>query len=91
MTFPPSIDIELGQLAPSITLLVTVFATLLFALWQKDSRQTAAIALVGVVTAFGFNLASFLERAEATSSFGMRFLADTPALALTFLILVGTA
>ncbi|HET8984215.1 MAG TPA: NADH-quinone oxidoreductase subunit N [Trueperaceae bacterium] len=91
MTFPPSIDIELGQLAPSITLLVTVFATLLFALWQKDSRQTAAIALVGVVTAFGFNLASFLERAEAASSFGMRFLADTPALALTFLILVGTA
>ena len=91
MTFPPAIDIELGQLAPSITLLVTVFATLLFALWQKDSRQTAAIALVGVATAFGFTLASFLARTGSVSSFGMRFHADTSALALTFLILVGTA
>lgn len=90
MSFPPTIDLHLGQLAPAITLLATVFATLLFALWQKDSRQTAAIALLGAVTAFGFNLSSFLSRPEATSSFGLRFLADTPALALNFLILLGT-
>lgn len=87
---PGTIDLHLGQLAPAITLLVTVFATLLFALWQKDSRQTAAIALLGVVTAFGFNLSSFLSRPEAVSSFGLRFLADTPALAFNFLILLGT-
>jgi len=91
MTFPPTLDIHLGQLAPGLTLLVTVFATLLFALWQKDSRQTAAIALLGVVTAFGFNLSLFLSSGEPTSSFGLRFLTDTPALAFNFLILVGTA
>src|SRR5690606_19407708 len=85
------VDIHLGHLAPAITLLITVFATLLFALWQKDSRQTAAIALLGVITAFGFNLSLFLSSGEPTSSFGLRFLVDTPALAFNFLILVGTA
>src|SRR5690606_32513484 len=90
MSFPPTIDIHLGQLAPVITLLVTVFATLLFALFQKDSRQTAAIALVGIATAFGFNLSSFLDGSGAASSFGLRFLADAPALAFNFLILIGT-
>ena len=85
----PDIDLQLGQLAPAITLLVTVFGTLLFALWLKDSRQTALIALLGLITAFGFNLSSFLSEPDAVSSFGMRFLADTPALALNFLVLIG--
>ena len=85
----PDIDLQLGQLAPAITLLVTVFGTLLFALWLKDSRQTALIALLGLITAFGFNLSSFLSEPGAVSSFGMRFLADTPALALNFLVLIG--
>ena len=91
MTFPPALDIHIGQLTPAITLLVTAFATLLFALWQKDSRQTAAIALLGVVTAFAFNLSLFLGDGEPTSSFALRFIADTPALAFNFLILIGTA
>lgn len=86
----PAVDLHLDQLAPAITLLVTVFGTLLFALWLKDSRQTAAIALLGLITAFGFNLSSFLSQRDAATSFGMRFLADPPALALNFLVLVGT-
>ena len=86
----PTVDLHLGQLAPAIALLVTVLGTLMFALWLKDSRQTAAIALVGLVTAFVLNLSSFLVEQDAVSSFGMRFLADTPALALNFVVLIGT-
>ena len=86
----PTVDLHIGQLAPAIALLVTVLGTLMFALWLKDSRQTAAIALVGLVTAFVLNLSSFLVEQDAVSSFGMRFLADTPALALNFVVLIGT-
>jgi len=80
-----------GQPAPAITLLCTVVVCLILALWQKDSRQTAATALLGLATAFFFNFSAFLGEREALGSFGLRFLADTPALAFNFVLLLGAA
>src|SRR5690606_18648173 len=77
--------------APAITLLCTVVVTLLPALWQKDSRQTAATALLGIGTALLFNLSAFLGERDALGSFGLRYLADTPALASNFVLLLGAA
>lgn len=91
MTLPAPIDIHMSQLAPAITLLGTVVVTLILALWQKDSRQTAATALLGLGMAFFFNLSAFLGEREALGSFGLRYLADTPALAFNFVLLVGAA
>lgn len=91
MTFPPVLDVRWEQLAPALTLLLTAVVSLLFALFQKNAKQTAAIALVGVATAFVFTLSTFLQGDAEAGSFGMRYLADTPALAFTFLVLVGTA
>jgi len=91
VNLPPVVDVHWGQLAPAITLLATAVVTLLLALWQKDSRQVAATALLGIVTAFVFNLTAFLGEREALGSFGLRFLADTPALAFNFVLLLGAA
>ncbi len=91
MTFPPVLDVRWEQLAPALTLFFTAVAALAFALFQKNSRQTAAIALLGLITAFLFTLSAFLGGGSEVGSFGMRYLADTPALAFTFLVLIGTA
>lgn len=91
MTFPLPVEVHWEQLAPAITLLCTVVVTLLLALWQNDSRQTAATALLGIGTAFIFNLSAFLGEREALGSFGLRYLADTPALAFNFVLLLGAA
>ena len=91
MTFPPVLDVDWSALAPAITLLVTAVATLFFALFHKDSRPVAGTALIGVVTAFVFALARFLEPGGQPASFGLRYFGDTWALGFTFVILVGTA
>ncbi len=91
MTFPPVLDVDWGHLAPALTILVTAIFGLLVALFQKDSRLTAAVALLGVGTAFTFNLAVFLSDSAGGASFGLRYLADAPALAFNFVILLGTA
>src|SRR5690606_5311787 len=91
VTLPPIVDVHWGQLAPAVTLLATAVVTLLLALWQTDSRQAASTALLGIGTAFVFNLSAFLGEREALGSFGLRFLADTPALAFTFVLLLGAA
>lgn len=91
MSFPPVLDVDWGHLAPAITLLATAIVSLLIALFQRDSRLTAAVALLGVGTAFAFNLAVFLSDSAGGASFGLRYLADVPALAFNFVILVGTA
>ena len=82
-------DMHLVQLAPALALLFTAIVTLAFALGTRDSKTTAAIALLGIVTAFLFNLSLFLEQGGPAGSFGLRFLADTPALAFNFLVLIG--
>src|SRR5690554_3892133 len=78
-------------MAPALTLLITAVATLFFALFHKDSRHVAVTAIIGVVTAFLFALARFLEPGEQVASFGLRYYGDTLAMTFTFVILLGTA
>lgn len=92
MTFPPILDLDWLQIAPEIALVVTAALALMFGLGRKDGRGTAAIALVGVVVALVLDLVLFANvRADgAVSSFGLHFLADTPAVAFNVIILLGT-
>jgi NADH-quinone oxidoreductase subunit N len=88
-----TVDITWAAFAPALVLLVTASATLLFALWQDDTRPSAIFSVIGVVLAAAFNLHLFATGAVTgvfEASFGLRFLADNPALALNFVILLGT-
>lgn len=91
MTFPPVLAIDWSALAPALALLVTAVVSLFFALFHRDSRHVAVTALLGVITAFLFALARFLEPGELVASFGLRYYGDTFALAFTLIILLGTA
>jgi NADH-quinone oxidoreductase subunit N len=91
VTFPPVLDLDWGHLAPAISVLVTAVLTLLLALFQRDTRLAAGTALLGIGTAFVFNLAAFLGGTAGAASFGLRWHADAPALAFNFVILLGTA
>ena len=91
MTFPPVLDVDWGHLAPALTLLVTAAVGLLLALYQRDSRLTAGTVLLGLTGAFVLNLSLFMSGSAGGASFGLRYLADVPALALNFVIIVGTA
>lgn len=91
MTFPPALDVDWGHLAPALTLLVTAAVGLLLALYQRDSRLTAGTVLLGLTGAFVLNLSLFMSGSAGGASFGLRYIADVPALALNFVIIVGTA
>jgi NADH-quinone oxidoreductase subunit N len=93
MSFPPSDFIVWSVLTPALTTLAFAMATLLFAVFQVDRRATAAMALVGVVSAgvFALHLLMKGQHGVAEAGFGLRYLADTPATAFTLVILLGTA
>lgn len=91
MTFPPVVAVDWGHLAPALALLATAVVGLLLALYQRDSRLTVGAVLVGLVTSFLFNLSVFLSDSAGGASFGLRWLADAPALAFNFVVLLGTA
>jgi len=92
VSFPPAIDFHWVNFGPVLALLITAAITTLFALFQRGGRSTAWLAMIGVAVAAALNVNLFmLHRAGAAgSSFGLRFLADTPALSLDFVILLGT-
>jgi len=94
VNFPAALDIDWVVLAPPLVLLVTAALGILFSLYQRDGRPTAYLALLGLATAGIFNLHLFLQNrltGEGLQSFGLSYLADQPATALTFVILLGTA
>ncbi len=91
MSFPGVLDIDWNVMAPAITLLITAITALLFGLSWRDSRGPAAVALIGVLTAMVFAVAHLFSGNEGSVSFGLRYLGDVPATALTLVILVGTA
>lgn len=91
MTFPPVVAVDWGHLAPALALLATAVVGLLLALYQRDSRLTVGAVLVGLATSFLFNLSVFLSDSAGGASFGLRWLADAPALAFNFVVLLGTA
>jgi NADH-quinone oxidoreductase subunit N len=92
MSLPPDF-VNLAVLAPAITLLLFAMATLLFAVFQTDRSATAAMALVGVGSAAVFTLHLLMkgQYEGAVSGFGLRYLGDTPAMAFTLVVLLGTA
>ena len=87
------LDISWAALSPLIALFVTAGFCVLFALLQDDSRPTALVSLVGIVAAATFNLNLLMESRLGTeySAFGMKYIADIPALGFNFIVLLGTA
>ena len=88
----PAVDVSFSTIAPPLVLLITAAFGLLFALYNEDSHPSAVLALVGIAVSALFNFNLFVSNAPgAESAFGLRYLADRPALALNFVILIGTA
>ena len=89
MTVPPA-DLSWLAVAPVVTLLVTAAIALLSALSVRESRATGALALVGLVVAAVFAAVLLIDsRTAPTTAFGLRWLADGPAAALSLVILAG--
>jgi NADH-quinone oxidoreductase subunit N len=94
MTLPPALDIQWLALTPPLTLLLTAALGLLFALYQREGRPVALLSLVGVASAGVFNLVLFQNERVGSAvgaGFGLNYLADLPATAFGFVILLGTA
>ncbi|HLR46319.1 MAG TPA: proton-conducting transporter membrane subunit, partial [Deinococcales bacterium] len=81
-------DINWLVLSPALTILVTAALALLYSLSDGDTRGGAAIALVGAAFAGVLNYALYMTDGTL-SSFGGRFLADSTAVLLNFVILAG--
>lgn len=83
------INVNWLVLSPALTLLITAAIALMYGLGDRDSRAGAGIALVGAVFAGILNYSLF--RADDTSAFNGRFLADGMATSINFVILAGLA
>lgn len=76
--------------SPPLLLLITASVGVLWGIGMKSTRPIAWLSLGGVLVALVLN-ALLLGRAEPLAAFGLRYLADTGALAFNTLILMGTA
>ncbi len=86
------IDINWVVFAPALSLIIAASVSLLITVFKKNTKLSAIISLIAVAVAAAFNLQLFLNRAEGVqSSFGLEYLADTPALGFNFVILIATA
>lgn len=83
-----AVDVNWGVLAPALMLLLAASAGLFAALFQPEGRVAALTGILGVIFAALFNLRLFNGGGEG-SSFGLRYLADIPALGFNFVILIG--
>ena len=86
------LDLNWNALSPMLALFGMAAACILIALFQEDGRVTALFGFIGIATAamLNFNLfATGQVTGEYVSSFGLRYIADQPALALNFVILIG--
>ena len=92
MTFPPLLDVDWAVLLPPATLLATASLALLFSLSQRGSAVTVNFVYLGLATASMLNLTLFMNSrlGDLQTGFGLRYLADHPALAFNFVILIGT-
>ncbi|MDZ7706176.1 MAG: NADH-quinone oxidoreductase subunit N [Trueperaceae bacterium] len=86
-------DVNWLALTPPLILLVTASVALLVAISRRGSRPIAALSIVGLSLAAVFNAVLFAQSQTGAlaTSFGLRYLADHPALAFNFIILLGTA
>ena len=83
-------DINWLAFSPPLVLLITASIGVIAGIGFKSTRPVAWLSLAGVVLALVLN-ASLLGRAEPLTAFGLRYLADTGALAFNALILLATA
>ena len=86
------LDLNWNALSPMLALFAMASACILIALFQEDGRTTAVFGFIGIGVAalLNFNLfATGQVTGEYSSSFGLRFIADQPALAFNFVILIG--
>lgn len=83
-------DINWLVISPPLVLLITASVGVLMGLSFRSTRPVALLSLFGVLVALALN-AQLFGRSEPLSAFGLRYLADTSALAFNTLILLGTA
>ena len=91
MTPAGDLDVNWLTLAPPITLLVTASVALIAALFLRSSKPIAWLSLAGLfITAlFTSRLHQEVQVEPVLSSFGLRYLADGPAIAFIVVILLG--
>lgn len=91
MIVPPD-DLTLLAIAPLLTILVTAAVTLLTSLTMDDKRVAGALTLAGLAVAAVFAGVLLVDAgADPVSAFGLQWLADGPAAALSLVILLGAA
>lgn len=90
MTFPLATDINWLTFSPPLVLLITAALALIWALYQQSSKPIAILSLLGLGVSAFFNVRLFVSDV-APGTFNLQYLADTPALAFNFVILVGAA
>ncbi len=90
---PIPTDIHWLVFSPPLTLLVAACIAILFALGRTNSKPTALLSLAGLGVAAVFNTLLFFQAQAGVmlQSFGLRYVADTTALAFNYVILLGTA
>ena len=81
-------DINWLVFSPALVLLLTASVAIFVALFQQNGRLTAMVGFAGIVLAAAFNVRLF-NLDEPISSFGLRYLADLPAVGFNFVILIG--
>ncbi len=86
-------DVNWLSFSPPLILLITASVTVLVAISRQGSRFIAMLSIVGLALAAVFNALLFAQSQAGgfATSFGLRYLADHPALAFNFVILLGTA
>ena len=82
--------LALAPLAPALTLLIAASVALLVGVWTGDARNGGALALLGLLAAAVFAVLDLLNAGgEPTLYFGLQWVADAPAAALTVAVLIG--
>jgi NADH-quinone oxidoreductase subunit N len=84
------VDINWLVFSPPLVLLLAASVGVILGVGLKSTKPVAWLSLGAVLLALVLN-ASLFGRAEPLSAFGLRYLADTGALAFNTLILMGTA
>lgn len=90
MIVPP--DLTLLSIAPVLTILITAMVALLTSLTMEDKRAAGGLALAGLAVAAVFAAVLLVDaRTRPASAFGLQWIADGPAMALSLVILLGAA
>jgi NADH-quinone oxidoreductase subunit N len=86
-------DVNWLVFSPPLVLLIAACVALMVALGRVDSKPVALISLGGLALAAAFNTWLFVHAQGGVmlQSFGLRYVADTTALAFNYVILLGTA